>query len=330
VLAYIQCVRAALIYNPSAGSNRACRLALLERAGSVLQSAGHGFTLVPTRAAGSAGEQAAEALQSGHDTVFACGGDGTVHDVLQGVMQSSHSRTATLGVLPFGTGNVLINDLGFPRDPIACMQAQLQASVRRIALGKITCDRKGETVSRYFITTAGLGPDAEMLYRVTTQKKDRWGLLAYVYEAAKLSVRHGFPPFHAEYTKIDGAVESAPVSQIMAVRITNFGNFMRRFAPGASLTRNDMQLVLFRTRRWRQYASYLARTAVDRHWQVEGVDLVHATELRCQVLESEVKNPKAKQIFVEADGEVLGNLPATIEIVPDAVNIFMKTVVSNQ
>jgi diacylglycerol kinase family enzyme len=315
-------VRAALIYNPSAGSNRARRLALLERAGAVLRSGGHEFSLVPTREAGSAGEQAAEAIQAGHDTVFACGGDGTVHDVLQGMMRSS--RAVTLGVLPFGTGNVLINDLGFPRDPIACMQAQLQASVRRIALGRITCFRKGEPVSRYFITTAGLGPDAEMLYRVTTQKKDRWGLLAYVYEGAKLSVRHGFPPFHAEYTKIDGAVESAPVSQIMAVRITNFGNFLRRFAPGASLTRNDMQLVLFRTRRWRQYASYLARTAVDRHWQVEGVDLVHATRLECRVLESEAKNPRAKKIFVEADGEVLGNLPATIEIVPDAVNIFMR------
>ena len=317
-------MRAALIYNPNAGSNRARRLAILERAGAVLKSAGHHFTLVPTRAAGSAGAQAAEAIDAGHDTVFACGGDGTVHDVLQGMMQSPQSRTALLGVLPFGTGNVLVNDLGFPRDPIACLEAQLRASVRRIALGKITCDRKGKSVSRYFITTAGLGPDAEMLYRVTTQKKDRWGLLAYVYEGAKLSLRHGFPPFHAEYTKLDGSVESTPVSQVMAVRITNFGNFMRRFAPGASLTRNDMQLVLFRTRKWRQYASYLARTAVDRHWRVDGVDLVHAKELRCRVFEEEAKNPKAKKIFVEADGEVLGTLPATIEIVPDAINIFMR------
>ena len=317
-------MRAALIYNPNAGSNRARRLAILERAGEILKAAGHAFTLVPTRAAGSAGAQAAEALDADHDTVFACGGDGTVHDVLQGMMQSHHSRTATLGVLPFGTGNVLINDLGFPRDPIACLEAQLRASVRRIALGKVICDHKGKPVSRYFITTAGLGPDAEMLYRVTTQKKDRWGLLAYVYEGAKLSLGHGFPPFHAEYKKIDGSVESTPVSQVMAVRITNFGNFMRRFAPGASLTRNDMQLVLFRTRKWRQYASYLARTAVNRNWEVDGVDLVHATELQCRVIDEEAKNPRAKQIFVEADGEVLGTLPATIEMVPDAINIFMR------
>src|SRR3954468_15948972 len=96
--------RAALIYNPSSGRQHSLRLHKVEAAAAVLRAAHIEATLIPTRAAGSAGEQAREAIAAGHDAIFACGGDGTVLDVLQGIAEKHPD--VPLGVAPLGTGNV--------------------------------------------------------------------------------------------------------------------------------------------------------------------------------------------------------------------------------
>jgi YegS/Rv2252/BmrU family lipid kinase len=317
-------MRAALIFNPNSGSRRAHRAAILDAAAEMLRASGHTATLIPTRSAGSAGEQAIDAITAGHDTIFACGGDGTIHDVLQGMMHSAATRRATLGLLPLGTGNVLANDLGLRRAPIPSLKQQLSWTPRQIALGKVEYNKNGETRSRHFITTVGIGADAEMLYRVTTKMKGRLGLLAYLYEGSKLGLSYGFPPFAAEYLDDAGRRHRTQISQVMAVRISDFGNFLRRFAPGASLLRDDMQLVLFKTRRVVDYFSYMTSALTNRHWRVSGVELVHSKELECLPLTSEKDNFLQKQIAVEADGEVLGRLPARITVVPKALNLLMR------
>ncbi|MEO6120054.1 MAG: acylglycerol kinase family protein, partial [Terriglobales bacterium] len=102
--------RAALLYNPTSGQRRHLRLARVEAAARALNAGGVATTLIPTMAAGSAGQQAAEAIADGHDAIFACGGDGTVHEVLQGMV--AHAPDVPLGIIPLGTGNVLAFDLG--------------------------------------------------------------------------------------------------------------------------------------------------------------------------------------------------------------------------
>src|SRR3954468_11108478 len=93
--------KAALIYNPASGSGHKLRVQKVEAAADVLRAAGVETSLIPTRGAGSAGEQASEAISAGHDAVFACGGDGTVLDVLQGMIASGGGTP--LGLVPLGT-----------------------------------------------------------------------------------------------------------------------------------------------------------------------------------------------------------------------------------
>jgi diacylglycerol kinase family enzyme len=69
----------------------------------------------------------------GSDTVFACGGDGTIHDVIQGLA----GTPVALAILPFGTANALAHDLGIPLRPSAAAQAAVDGRVRRIHLGRI-------------------------------------------------------------------------------------------------------------------------------------------------------------------------------------------------
>src|SRR5437016_9896446 len=112
--------KAALIYNPASGRQRHLRLQKLEAAASTLGAAGVEVTLIATRAPGSGGEQAREAIAAGHDTVFACGGDGTLNDVLQGLVSEGpqmNPSNVALGIVPLGTGNVVASDQGISWDP---------------------------------------------------------------------------------------------------------------------------------------------------------------------------------------------------------------------
>ena len=88
-------------------------MATVRRIAEIFRRAGVEVHIDATRARGSAGEQARAAIASGCDAVVACGGDGTVFEVLQGVAESN----AMMGVIPLGTGNVLAHDLGLAGNP---------------------------------------------------------------------------------------------------------------------------------------------------------------------------------------------------------------------
>src|SRR3569623_1686552 len=96
--------RAVLLYNPTAGHGAKRPLQTIKLFAQSLRSHDLEVEAVATTAPRSAGGQAADACKQGADIIFACGGDGTVHDVLQGMVHQSH---AALGVVPMGTANVL-------------------------------------------------------------------------------------------------------------------------------------------------------------------------------------------------------------------------------
>src|SRR5579862_4861800 len=126
--------KAILLHNPFSGRLRSRGPADIEAALSVLRSGGYEAYEEPTHAAGSAGEQVREAIAKGCDTVFACGGDGTVHEVLQGLVGTE----AALGVLPLGTANALAHDIELPLNAVGAARAALTSEPRRIAVGKLT------------------------------------------------------------------------------------------------------------------------------------------------------------------------------------------------
>src|SRR5690242_15476191 len=130
--------RAVLLYNPFSGRHR---VEQVHAACHVLRASGVDADAVATRAAGSAGEQAQEAVAHGCDTVFACGGDGTVNEVLQGVIGSS----VALGVIPLGTANALAADLGIGRNAKLAAELALSFEPRPIAIGSVEYDTKQGT-----------------------------------------------------------------------------------------------------------------------------------------------------------------------------------------
>jgi diacylglycerol kinase (ATP) len=309
--------KAMLLYNPLSGRRQGRRAAEVEAALTVLRAAGVEVSAASTRAAGDATEQVKQAIGEGCDTVFACGGDGTVHDVLQGLVGTD----TALGVIPLGTANSLAHDLRLPLSPMGAAQAALRSTPRRIAVGRVEClDFDEKPSARYFAAIVGVGVDAHLFYKLNPAAKRALGMAAYYTKATRLWLTHKMENFAAEIPE-NGQSRRTEVSQMLAVRIQDFGGVLRELAPGASLERDDLRLVLFQTRSRTAYLRYVLRGLFGARWKVPGIELVHSTGVHCRPLASNAG--ESQRVLVEADGELLGTLPAEISVVPDALTILV-------
>lgn len=312
--------KAALLYNARSGGGRRQRAADLKRILKVLGDAGVEATLVRTQSSVDAAEQARQAIVNGCDTLFACGGDGTVHDVLQGMVGSQ----AALGVIPLGTANSLAHDLGLPSDPARAVRAALHAEPQRIALGRVTVHGpNGSPVTRYFTVAVGIGVDAHLFYKLHAGTKQRLGMGAYYYKAWHLWFTYCMKKFNVQLSPAEGdTVVHHGVTEMLAVRIRNFGGVLQELAPGAALERADLRVVTCHTSSRFSYLLYVMRGLLRARWSVRGVELAFAQAIRCTA--PEVSDAAAPcKIYVEADGELLGTLPAEITMVPDALTLLI-------
>src|ERR1700733_2229933 len=314
--------KADLLYNPDSGGRRARRQAELESALALLRSANVEAQLVLTDSRAHAEEKARQAVIAGCDTVFACGGDGTIHNMIQVLANTN----VALAVLPMGTANALAHDLGLPTNIVAAAQAALHAAPRRVALGRVDyLDFESNPGSRLFIVAAGAGVDAHLFYKLHAGTKQRMGMTAYYTKAWQLWFTHPMTRFRVEFAETGSdELRQADVTELMAVRIRNFGGVLQELAPGASLDRNDLRLVFCRTASRLAYLLYVTRGLLRSSWKVPGIDLEHSKRVSCKYLPAPAfadgtAHPK---VYVEADGELVGTLPAEITMVPDALTLL--------
>jgi diacylglycerol kinase (ATP) len=308
--------KALLLFNPVAGSHLERRVATVRRIAEIFGRAGVEVHIDATRARGSAGEQARAAIASGCDAVVACGGDGTVFEVLQGVAET----TAMLGVIPMGTGNVLAHDLGLAGNPERAAAQLLGFTPHTISLGRI--ESMGR--SRFFTVAAGVGVHAELIYRANARAKQRGGYLAYYSQGMKLLFRHPFVSFPVEITTNDGAVIETTALEMVAMRVRSFGGPLRHWRPGSSLLSPELRLVLLRNASRAHILRYTlqALTGIAPYDELETPDadfsFVFAKSVRCFVPEVH-----ASELRVQADGELLGPAPVDLAIVPKALKLLI-------
>jgi diacylglycerol kinase (ATP) len=315
--------KAALLYNPDSGGSRK-RQSELDSVLALLHNSGVEANLILTDSRAHAEEKARQAVIAGCDTVFACGGDGTINNIIQVLANSD----VALAVLPMGTANALAHDLRLPMNIAGAARSALRATPRRVALGHIQYQGlEGKPRTRYFIVAAGVGVDAHLFYKLHSGTKHRLGMTAYYAKAWHLWFTYAMTRFQVEYTETDltGNVSNQPqranLTELLAVRIRNFGGVLQQLAPGASLDRNDLGLILCRTASRLAYLSYVTRSLVRGTWRVPGIDLAHASKASCEYLPTADNSPQTK-IYIEADGELLGTLPVEITIAPNALTIL--------
>src|SRR6476646_10270069 len=195
---------ALLIISPRQGKNVARLadvLAVLSAAGWKTDTALKEFTRHTM-------ELAKEAAESGYDLVIGYGGDGTLNQVVNGVM-AARQRRSIVGLIPGGTANVWAHEIGLPDDPVKAALLLVDSDGRKVDLGHVGVDavrtrsrsadppRKRRLPSggrSHFLLMAGLGIDAAVMRRVSTPLKERIGEAAVALAAVKeLPSQHAFP-----------------------------------------------------------------------------------------------------------------------------------------
>jgi diacylglycerol kinase family enzyme len=164
-----------------------------------------------------------------------------------------------------------------------------------------------------------VGADALFLSRLDAGLKRRFGYMLYLVEGFRVWATHTFPLFEASFVEGDSdkpRVEE--VSQLLAIRIRNFGGVLNHFAPGATLLKDDLRLLAFKTRSRLRYSRFLLAVMFGRQTFNGDIEILDAVSVECRA-----RNGSRTKIFAEADGEVLGNLPVKLEIVPQAVTLLI-------
>jgi YegS/Rv2252/BmrU family lipid kinase len=308
--------RVALIYNPASGQHSSRRRNAVDEALSILRQQGIEAETLETDAPGSAGMLAQRAVDRGCDAIIACGGDGTVHEILQILVGTE----VALGVIPLGTANALAANLGLHLAPAKATQKLISARPERVSVGRISYrNGAGKPHSAYFTVAAGVGPDALFLSRLDAGLKRRFGYLLYLVEGFRVWATHTYPLFEASF--VEGESEQPRVeeiSQLLAIRIRNFGGVLNNFAPGATLHKDELRLLAFKTRSRLRYSRFLLAVMFGRQTFNRDIEILDAVSVECRPC-----NGSGAKIFAEADGEFLGDLPVKLEIVPQAVTLLI-------
>jgi diacylglycerol kinase (ATP) len=313
--------KAFLIYNPASGRRRDKRTQDVARVEEVLRAAGVQVETCATTHAGSAIQQIEEAAGRGFDTVIACGGDGTANEVLNGIMRACAARPSVdvaLGLVPLGSGNLLASDLGLPADPVEAAKRLLTYQPREFHPGLVCSQGEHGPEKRYFLVAAGVGADAELMYRTAVEAKEFWGRNAYFLEMARMAMRRKYPMFQIEWEDEQGARHQGEAMLAMCVRAGKFPGLLSRVRLGTGLWRPDFCLLLFRTNKIRRFFSYFASVATGANWKVESVDSIHTKWFRCTAI------PGMRTVHSQADGELLGVLPAELNIEDRPVKLLME------
>ncbi|HEX8985975.1 MAG TPA: diacylglycerol kinase family protein [Bryobacteraceae bacterium] len=289
-----------IIYNPAAGGMR-WRRGLPEQVRREMTSLGHGVTMVPTPGPNTAGRIAKERIDAGTDLILALGGDGTLNEVLPGVAHTN----VPVGILPAGTANVLARELGLGCNAIRVARRIGDCVPRRISLGLLRTEPNEE---RYFALMAGCGLDAHIVYRLSLPLKAKLGQFAYWVGSFEQLIRR------LDELDVEVNGETFRASFALASRVRNYAGYLQ-VARRVSLVKPEFEVVLFEGKSAvRYYLKYLAAILSGRKQNVKGMTFLRASKAAFTSAD--------RRVYVQVDGEYAGRLPASVEIVPDALTLL--------
>lgn len=285
--------RVLAVVNPAAGRGAALRA--WGRARPVLEAAGLELQVAETGAPGAASDLAAAAAADGMDVVLAVGGDGTVHEVANGLLRTPHGddglRTA-LAVIPAGSGNDFVKQLRIPPDPEGAARLVRAGVIRRVDAGRVG--------DRFFVNGVGVGFDARVAMEA---RRIRWLRGTPLYILALLRVLGGY---RAQRMRVELEGREVRHTELTLVTVANGpccgGGFW--LCPDATLDDGILDVLIAERTSRRHILGFLGSALRGTHLGRPEIELEHA-----QV----VTISGDEDLPVHADGEILPPV-RTIEI----------------
>ncbi len=276
------------------------------------------YNVAFTKGPGDAAEIAKRAIAAGRRFIIACGGDGTINEVANGILESGED--AALGVLPSGTGGDFRRTIGMPSDIREAAKALRTGRTKRMDVGKVTFQNfQGDTVSRYFLNVSSFGLAAAIIERVKAGTSLNWLPLDTVRGRASfaLSTLQEVVGLNNSIVRVkidDGPERTLSTINFCVANSRFFGGGMK-IAPNAKINDGFFDIVNIgdiKTAKiiLRSYTLYRGT-----HLDLSEVDSILAKRIEISPADP------ADDIHIETDGELPGKLPAVYEIVPSALKI---------
>ena len=300
---------ALLIHNPNAGNGGSGRRLLLDQARHIFASRGIDADLAETTGPGHATEIAVRAAEENRGLVIACGGDGTLNEIVNGLAAHQNGHRVPLALLPGGTANILAKELDLPWDIPSAAEKLVHGEVKEIALGLATPLQQPQK-KKYFLSVAGAGPDGMIVYSIDLDLKARVGILAYWWQGARQVFNYKFPRFRVKTPR-----ETIDASLVIVGRTQNYGGPFK-ITTRASLYEDQFESLALTTQSGFRYLSYLPSLWLGKLRGKEGVYYYKSDSVICEPLDD-------KPVYAQVDGEPLARLPVEFKIVPRALKLLV-------
>ncbi len=271
-----------------------------------------------TRAAGDGIRLAEEGAKQGRKFIIACGGDGTVNEVANGILRSGED--VELGVLPSGTGGDFRRTLGIPSMASEAARGLKNGETRTIDAGKVTfLDHENKEASRYFVGVSSFGLSVSIIERVKNQTALDWIPLDTLRGRAGFALSTLQEVLDLSYTTVRVRIDDNEEYLLNTINfcVANaryFGGGMK-IAPDAQLNDGFFDVVNIGDIKTAKILLNAYKLYGGSHLSLDEVKHTHAKRV-------EIKPAReGQEIFFETDGELPGKLPAVYEIVPQALKV---------
>jgi YegS/Rv2252/BmrU family lipid kinase len=292
--------KALVIVNPSSGREKAKGYS--EEVVRILKQQYESVDVRSTEKAGDATAFASEGVEDGYEAIIAMGGDGTVHEAVNGI--AKHQERPHFGLIPMGTVNDLARVLGIPLDPEEAIRVLEDSVVMAVDIGKVN--------DRYFSNAIGIGSIPESIHDVSSEEKSRLGALAYYIAGAKRMA----DPERMEVTlEFDGYEWTGDISTI-AVSLSGSLAGIRGIVPEANI--QDGKLHILVVKDFGILDTLKMAPGILRGTITESDNVVYIQTEKIRI------DAKGRELHANVDGEEGPLLPLEVEILPGYLEVLVS------
>jgi diacylglycerol kinase (ATP) len=281
--------------------NRDCKPRKLKRhlkpALRILRQNGFQLSVQFTNRMGEVQSETRKAVEQGFEAVIVAGGDGTTNEAINGIVP----RDVPLGILPFGGSNVIGREISLPMHPVRAAAVIARRRTRKIDLGF--------TQGRFFSMMASCGFDAYAISRTSPKVKRIINRYAYVWAGIKDFI--GYRPTEINVILDDGKVRET--GTFVAVTNCHFYGGWHEMTPFAKVDDGFLDVMIYQGKSQLGLARFAVSMVYKQHLRMKKVRYYRSRK---------VEMLSDKYTCIQVDGDPSGELPATVEIAPDAMRVF--------
>ncbi|NND07351.1 MAG: diacylglycerol kinase family lipid kinase [Saprospiraceae bacterium] len=300
-----------IIVNPTAGNGRGKRafaglLPLISR-----YTHGH-HTIFESKCEKDCIQLSREAVELGAQLIIAFGGDGTVHEVVNGMLvgESARVHTCELGIISHGSGEDFIRNLDFPHDRRQQIGNIFNKPSRMVDAGWLKCtDSSDNTIKRYFVNECQLGISGAVISRMRDKSPQTRRSWSYTIEAIRQLFKYRSSTFE---TQIDGQVINAKKILGLAAGNGRYSGGGMKLTPRAEVNDGHLDVLFMEDMHLVDRLRIFSQIFSGRHIHSKSATYQKGQEIHI------ISEPP---VFIEADGELIGQTPCHIGIIPNAIKV---------